>query len=110
MLQRVLILLALVCLPARAAAQQSIVFDGCKVESDDPGKSSEVDDPDRKGALHIVLSGNVVFTCKEMTVFADEVEGYTDRDLVQLRGNVVIQRPGLRLHAEHAVLDRHSHN
>jgi LPS-assembly protein len=106
---RILFVLALVCLPASAAAQE-LGFDGCEGKWDTPFTSVAITDPKRPGAYHVLLKGNVRFTCKDMTIWADEVEGDSDRDLVELRGNVVIDRPDLKLYADHAVLDRRSRN
>ena len=103
---RALIVVALMGLPTAARAQSATTpSNDCSFRNDIPARNESI--PGRPGASHFVVAGNVVITCgKDLKVYADELDGETDRDLVTLRGNVVLEKEGLNIYAEHAVFNR----
>jgi LPS-assembly protein len=102
---RALIVVALMGLPAAARAQSAApVSNDCSFTADIPARSEK---SERPGAIRYIAAGNVVITCgTEAKVYADEAEYDSDSDLITLRGNVVLEKAGLNVYAEHAVFNQ----
>jgi LPS-assembly protein len=54
----------------------------------------------RDGEFHWRLTGDVEIEKDDMKIFADEVEIFTDRDLLLARGNVTLTTPSQRISAD----------
>jgi len=55
------------------------------------------------------LSGNVEVDCDDMQLFADEITWRDDEQTVDVRGNVLFVQPGVRVTADHAIVNRVTH-
>jgi LPS-assembly protein len=55
---------------------------------------------ERQGEYHWKLTGDVEIEKEDMKIFADEVEIFTDRDLMLARGNVTLTTPTQRISAD----------
>jgi LPS-assembly protein len=49
---------------------------------------------------HIRFTGNVEIVCDQDTFFADEMDVYTDTNLIEARGNVTFAAPEAQVHAD----------
>ncbi|MFI5177964.1 MAG: LPS-assembly protein LptD [Vicinamibacterales bacterium] len=104
-----------ILLPAAAYAQGGEPLGNCKknfsVQQNEPLTHVPVADtkPGEPVAYKNRLSGDVRVDCDDMQVFADEIEWRDDEQTVSLKGHVLFVEPGVRVYADHAIVNRVTH-
>jgi LPS-assembly protein len=108
-----LLLAACVLLPAAAYAQGGGPVGNCKKWSSQQNEQSRVTvteaKPGEPAAYKNRLAGEVRIDCDDMQLFADEIEWRDDEQTVSLKGNVLFVEPGVRVMADHAIVNRFTH-
>jgi lipopolysaccharide assembly outer membrane protein LptD (OstA) len=106
-----ILLLAFIALvPSAARAQGTNPLD-CKNFTghwNDPWTRTPVGDPkpDEKQAFKNHLSGEVRIDCDDSQIFADEIDWRDDEQTVSIKGHVLFVQPGVRVMADHAIINR----
>ncbi len=102
-------------MPAAAYAQSGSALSSCKknfsARQDDPATHELVGDP-KPGEPRVfknVLNGDVRIDCDDMQIFADHIEWRDDEETVAITGHVLFVQPGVRISADHAIVNRITH-
>jgi len=106
----ILLLAFIALLPSRAHAQGTNPLN-CKNFSghwNDPLTMTPVGEakPGEKQPHKNHLSGEVRIDCDDAQIFADEIEWRDDEQTVDIRGHVLFVQPGVRIMADHAIVNR----
>ncbi len=101
-----------VLLPAAAYAQGSEPLSSCKknfsAHQNDPMRHEPVGEP-KPGEPRVfknTLNGDVRIDCDDMQIFADRIEWRDDEQTVTITGHVLFVQPGVRILADHAIVNR----
>jgi len=109
---RVLAILALLAAwPMAALAQQPELMQ-CKTGIGASYKSEtheRLKIKGREGAVRYIISGDVLITCDDITVAADEIESISDEPTLTARGHVVFKQTGFAITADLSVVNRSTH-
>ena len=105
-----LLLASIVLLPSSAHAQGTNPLD-CKNFTghwNDPWTRTQVGEakPGEKPAFKNHLSGEVRIDCDDSQIFADEIDWRDDEQTVSIKGHVLFVQPGVRVMADHAIVNR----
>jgi len=106
----ILLLAFIALLPSRVHAQGTNPLN-CKNFSghwNDPWTRTPVGEakPDEKQAFKNHLSGEVRIDCDDAQIFADEIDWRDDEQTVSITGHVLFVQPGVRIMADHAIVNR----
>ncbi len=99
--------LVLACWPSVASAQQPL--GNCKNLQIHNTYSQKDPVEGKPGVEHNLISGNVEIVCDDTSLYADEVEWWSDNDWVYARGHVLLQEPTIRINADSARLNKKTH-
>lgn len=91
--------------PANASAQDN-PFSSCRANQStrQQGVRPELI-PDRPGARRWTLTGSVVVTCDDTTLWADQIQFEDDTNAIIATGNVVFQQADMSIYAERLEMD-----
>jgi LPS-assembly protein len=111
---RALVVLAGVLAPAVAYAQDAQPLSKCKsfsAHQNVPMTHTQIAEAsgDQPAVFKNTLMGDVQINCDDMQVFADTIEWRDDEQTVSLTGNVLFVQPGVRIYADHAIVNRITH-
>ncbi|HUL71973.1 MAG TPA: putative LPS assembly protein LptD [Vicinamibacterales bacterium] len=109
-----LILAVGLLLPAAAYAQGGEPLGNCKsltVQQDEPMTHELIAEakPDAPAVYKNRLAGNVRIDCDDTQLFADLIEWRDDEQTVAITGHVLFVQPGVRVSADHAIVNRMTH-
>jgi LPS-assembly protein len=93
--------------PARAYAQPDEAFKACKeLRRFQERLVFNEPVPERPEVKWSLLAGSVEIQCDDTFIFADEVEWFSDQDIVHVRGNLLFIQGDLRIFATRAEINR----
>lgn len=109
-----LVVVAGLLAPTAAYAQDSQPLSKCKsfsAHQNVPMTHTQIAEAkgDQPAVFKNTLQGDVQINCDDMQIFADTIEWRDDEQTVSLTGNVLFVQPGVRVYADHAIVNRITH-